>query len=255
MLRKDADGPVLRVTLDRPEVRNALDEELIGALSETFFSLSPDVRAVVLTGAGNAFCAGGDLNWMRRAASYTEEQNYQDALHLARLFEAICNSHALVIAAVNGHAFGGGCGLVAAADVAIAVEQALFSFSEVKLGLVPATISPFVRAKIGPGHARALFATGEPFGADKALRIGLVHEQVPLEELQTAVGKKLESVLRAGPQAVAAAKRLAIDGVESIEDSARLLSRIRASDEAREGISAFLEKRPASFVAEPGARA
>jgi enoyl-CoA hydratase/carnithine racemase len=248
MLNVESDGPVLRVTLNRPEVRNAFDDELIAQLAAVFEHVSSDVRAVVVGGAGETFCAGGDLNWMRRAAGYTVEQNEADALRLARLFQSIVDCHAVVIARVQGAAFGGGCGLVAAADVAIAAEGTKFSFSEVKLGLVPATISPFVLPKIGPGHARHLFTTGEVFDAAHAARIGLVHDVVLTAELGTAVERRVKAVLGAGPAAVASAKRLAQTPPLSLESAARLLAETRAGDEAREGIAAFLDKRKATYV-------
>lgn len=247
MLIVQAHGPVMRVTIDREDVRNAFDDALIQRLHETFQTVTADTRAVVVTGRGEAFCAGGDLNWMRRAAGYTEEQNYEDALALARLFRSICDCPALVIARVNGAAFGGGCGLVAACDVAIAAASAMFAFSEVRLGLIPATISPFVVDKIGRGHARALFSTGEAFGAEHALRMGLVHEVVSEADLDDAVDRKLTSVLAAGPAAVAASKRLAQESPVGLEEAARRLARTRATDEGREGVAAFLEKRRASF--------
>lgn len=250
MLKVESDGPIQRVTLNRPEVRNAFDDEVIAALTEAFAGLPPGTRAVVLAAEGDAFCAGGDLQWMRKAAGYSEAENVADALRLAGLFQAIVESPALVIARVNGAAFGGGCGLVAAADVAVAAENAKFAFSEVKLGLVPATISPFVLPKIGASHARALFATGEVFGAEHALRIGLVHEVAPLESLDAGVERKLKAVLAAGPAAVAAAKRLAREPAKGLEEAARLLASVRAGDEAREGIDAFLNKRKASYVVE-----
>jgi methylglutaconyl-CoA hydratase len=248
MLRVERDGAVLRLTIDRPEVRNAFNDELIEALSREFRNLAPDVRAVVLTGEGEAFCAGGDLNWMRKAAGYTEEQNYEDALKLARLFQSMVDAPAVVVARVKGPAFGGGCGLVAAADVAVAAEGSLFAFSEVRLGLVPATISTFVLPKIGAGNARALFSTGEAFDASTALRIGLVHEVAPADGLDEAVRRKLKAILTAGPQAVAASKRLAQHAPESLEASARLLARTRAGEEGKEGVAAFLGKRKAAFV-------
>lgn len=245
MLNVESDGPVRRLTLNRPEVRNAFNEELIARLTEAFRDLA-GVRAVVLTGAGSAFCGGGDLDWMRRAAAKSEAENREDALRLARLYQAICDCPAVVIARVNGAAFGGACGLVAAADVAVAHPTATFAFSEVRLGLVPATISPFVVRKIGPGHARALFTTGEAFGADRALAIGLVHEVA--EDLDAAVEQKLKAVLAAGPEAVAASKLLAQQTPLDLEAAADLLAATRAGDEAREGISAFLEKRRAGFA-------
>lgn len=247
MLRVETDGPLLRVTLNRPEVKNAFNDELIAQLVQTFTSIKlGDARAVILSGEGDAFCAGGDLQWMKKAAGYSEEENYRDALKLARLFQAMVDCPAVVVVKVQGAAFGGGCGLVAASDVAIAGPKALFAFSEVKLGLVPATISPFVIPKIGQGNARALFATGEAFGAEQALRIGLVHEVA--EDLDAAVEKKLKAILSAGPQAVARAKNLGWSQPLDLETAARLLALVRAGDEAKEGIGAFLEKRKANFV-------
>jgi methylglutaconyl-CoA hydratase len=243
-------GVVARITLARPEVRNAFNDELILALTDAFHHLDPSTRAVILSGEGKAFCAGGDLEWMRKAASYTEEQNYEDALKLAGLFAAISQCHAVVIARVHGAAFGGGCGLVAASDVAICEEGTRFSFSEVKLGLLPGTISPFVIPKIGAGHARALFSTGEVFGHEKALRIGLVHDVVARGAIDAIVEERVKSVLASGPQACAAAKQLVLDSPISPEDSARRLAQARAGEEGREGVAAFLEKRKASFVVE-----
>ena len=185
---------------------------------------------------------------MRRAAGYTEEQNYNDAMNLAWLWDSISRCPAAVIARVNGHCFGGGCGLVAAADVAVASEGSLFAFSEVRLGLIPATISSVVLQKIGQGHARSLFATGETFDARRALGIGLVHEVASESALDDAVEKRIKAVLSCGPEAVAAAKRLALEPPSSLEDASRLLASTRAGDEAKEGIDAFLNKRKASYV-------
>ena len=248
MLHTERTGSVLRLTLDRPEVRNAFNDELIARLGEVLSGLDPRVRAVVLAGEGKAFCAGGDLEWMKKAASYSEEQNFEDAMRLAKLFEGIVRSHAVVIARVHGSAFGGGCGLVACADVAICEHETKFSFSEVRLGLLPATISPFVIPKIGHGHARALFSTGETFGAERALRIGLVHEVVSSVDLDNAVDEKVKAVLSVGPKAAAQAKRIANEGFQRMEDAAATLAKARTSDEGKEGVAAFLEKRKASFV-------
>ena len=250
MLRVEPDGPVLRVTLDRPEVRNAFNGELIQALRDTFDGMGPDVRAVVLAGEGKTFCAGGDLNWMREAADYTEEQNYEDALKLAALFDKLVEARAVVICKVHGAAFGGGCGLVAASDVAIAAEGTKFCFSEVKLGLIPATISPHVIPKIGHGHARHLFTTAEVFDAAHAVNIGLVHFAVSAEDLDEEVEKRVAMVLSSGPEAVASAKQVAVHGPYTSEESARLLAKARASEEGKEGVAAFLDKRKASFVEE-----
>lgn len=237
---------MLHVRINRPEVRNAFNDELIAELTNTFLTVDADVRAVVLGGEGKAFCAGGDLDWMRRAAAYSEEENYRDALKLGDLFGSISGCRAPVVARVHGAAFGGGSGLVAASDIAIASPAALFAFSEVRLGLIPGTISPFVIPKIGSGHARALFATGEAFGAEHALRIGLVHEVT--DDIDGAIAKKLETILAAGPKAIFEAKRLVNEFPVSIDECARRLASARASEEGREGVTAFLEKRKPSFA-------
>lgn len=241
-------GPVMRVVLNRPEVRNAFNDELISKLTDAFASVGKETRAVVISGEGEAFCAGGDLEWMRKAAGYSHEENQRDALRLARLFRSIVECPAPVIAQVAGPAFGGGCGLVAAADIAVASDDSKFAFSEVKLGLIPATISPFVIPKIGAGHARALFVSGEPFSAEHALRIGLVHDVVPREELDAAVDRKLKHILASGPEAVHHAKLLVKDHPLGLDESARRLADARASREGKEGVAAFLEKRKASFA-------
>lgn len=248
MLSTQPDGPVLFVTLDRPEVRNAFNDSLIAALTEVFVGLDPGVRAVVLQGSGKVFSAGGDLEWMKKAAKYSKDENVRDAVRLSGLFESIVRSHAVVIAKVHGAAFGGGCGLVAASDIAIAEENTKFAFSEVKLGLIPATISQIVIPKIGSGNARSLFTTGEPFDAHRAQRIGLVHEVVSGSELDSAVEEKLGHVLASGPNAVRVAKMVAVDGPFDTERSATMLAEARASEEGVEGVAAFLDKRQASFV-------
>ncbi|HEY0867173.1 MAG TPA: enoyl-CoA hydratase-related protein [Fimbriimonas sp.] len=250
MLRVESEGPVVRMTLDRPEVRNAFDDELIEAMHQAFESLPKGTRAVVLSGEGDVFCAGGDLNWMRRTAGYSDDQNYRDALRLAGLFEAISRCPAAVIARVHGPAYGGACGLVAAADIALASQAARFAFSEVRIGLVPATISPFVIRKIGAGAARALFTTGEVFDAERAYQIGLVHFVGPLPDLDKELRRKLDSILSAGPRAVAEAKRIALEPPMNADQSARLLATVRSGEEAREGIGAFLDKRKAAYVKE-----
>lgn len=251
MLRVESDGPVVRVTLNRPEVRNAFNDELIAALDETFATLDPSTRVVIVAGEGKTFCAGGDLHWMRKAAAYTEEQNVEDALKLARLFDRIAHCPAVTMVKAHGAAFGGGCGLVAAADIAVAAEGTRFSFSEVRLGLIPATISAFVVPKIGAGHARALFATGEAFDAHHAVQIGLVHLVAPSEHLDAILLSKIDAVLNAGPKAVAQAKRLALEAPLTLEECARRLALARAGEEGREGVAAFLEKRKASFAVGP----
>lgn len=246
MLRVSSEGPVLRVVLDRPDVRNAFNDELIARLTEVFAGVGSGTRAVVLSGEGKSFCAGGDLEWMKRASGYTEEQNYQDALKLAGLFRSIAECPAVTIARVHGAAFGGGSGVVSSCDIAVCSPDALFAFSEVKLGLIPGTISSYVIPKIGAGHARALFATGEAFGAEKALRIGLVHEVG--DDLNALVDAKLKAILAAGPKAVTDAKRIVLEFPLPAEECARRLAKARASDEGKEGVAAFLERRKASFV-------
>lgn len=247
MLQVESNGPVTRITLNRPEVRNALSDHLISALSQAFLNLDSGCRAVVLTGADPAFCGGGDLEWMRRASAYSEEENYQDALKLGELFYIISTCKPIVVARVNGHAFGGGAGLIAASDVAIGSTEALYSFSEVKLGLVGATISRYVIPKIGSGNARWLYSTGEAFRADVALRIGLLHEIAAPSDLDRAVNAKVAQILKVGPLAAHESKLVTQGGLPTREDEARLLARVRSGAEAREGVAAFLEKRPASF--------
>lgn len=247
MLLLNRQGPILHVTLNRPEVRNALNDELLDQLGRVFSDIEPDVRAVVLSGSGKSFCAGGDLNWMQKAANYTEAENILDALALSRLFRAISECPALTVAKIQGACFGGGCGLASAVDVAIAAEGTLFSFSEVKLGLIPATISPYVIDKIGRGNAKWLFATGEVFDAKLALRVGLVQEAVEFENLDAKVAEKLKAVLMAGPEAVKAAKQLVIEKGLDADLCAQRLARARAGREGKEGVAAFLEKRKPSF--------
>lgn len=250
MLSVEQFGPVLRVSLDRPDVRNALNDELIVEVDRVFGSLDAGIRAVWLRGNGKSFCAGGDLAWMKKAAGYTEEENAADAMLIAGMFQRVADCRAAVVAQVHGAAFGGGFGLVCCADVAVAESGTKFSLSEARLGLVAATISPHVFGKIGRGHARALLTTGEVFGAERALRIGLVHEVVDEAGLEDSVWSKIENVLRNGPEAVAVSKGLAFREPMGNEEAARLLAQMRAGDEGREGVSAFLEKRPASFVVE-----
>jgi enoyl-CoA hydratase/carnithine racemase len=253
MLKVEQRGSVLNLTLNRPEVRNAFNDELIAALTRAVKNIAESTRAIVIRGEGPGFCAGGDLEWMRKAAGYSEQQNVDDALKLAALFQSLNDSPAVVFAMVQGAAFGGGSGLVAASDVSIAHPDAKFAFSEVKLGLVPATISPFVISKIGRGQAKALFSTGEPFGADVALRIGLVQEVA--EDMETALERKLKHVLASGPKAVAMSKAMALSENLEPETTARMLARARAGDEGKEGVAAFLEKRRAIFVEDVEARA
>jgi methylglutaconyl-CoA hydratase len=241
---------VARITLNRPDLRNAFDETLIAELTDAFTQLSDDsrVRVVVLGGAGSAFCAGADLAWMQRMASYSHAENLADARTLQRLFAAIAHCPKVTIARVHGAAMGGGAGLVTACDIALATPEAKFAFSEVRLGLAPAVIGPYVVEKIGLGAARALFVTGETFGADEALRLGLLHQIVPAEELDAALGQKIKHVLAAGPNAIAASKELLRAIVSKTPDEAaqttvECIAALRVSPEGQEGIRAFLEKR------------
>jgi methylglutaconyl-CoA hydratase len=237
-LRIERDGHVLRVTLAKPDRRNAFDANLIAALTEAFADVG-DARAVVLAGEGQSFCAGADVEWQRSAIELSYEENVEDALRLYRMCETIDRCPAPVIARVQGYALGGGSGLVACADVAIAAPDATFGFSEVKLGIIPAVISPFVLPKIGT-HARRYFLTGERFDAEAALRIGLVHEVA--DDLDAAVERVVGEVLTAGPEAAREAKKL-IRERPAGEEAARIAARLRASDEGQEGLRAFLERR------------
>ena len=249
-LRLERRGAVLRVILNRPEIRNAFDDGMIAELTEVFASLSGDasVRAAVLSGEGTVFCAGADVQWMRRAASYTREENIEDARKMARMLRTIDTCAVPVIGEIRGAAIGGGVGLAAVCDIALAAEGTVFSLAEVRLGILPAAISPYVLRAIGARQARDLFLTGDRFDAREACRIGLIHAVHPEEALAPAVEKKIASILSSGPGAVAAAKKL-IDRVSSmnVEEAfsvtAEAIAERRASEEGREGLSAFLEKR------------
>lgn len=238
-LRVVRDGPWLRVTMARPERRNAFDAALIAELTEAFADVG-DARAVVLAGEGASFSAGADVDWMRSSADLSYEDNVEDAMRLRRMLEAIDSCPAPVVARVQGHALGGGCGLVACADVVIAEDDAIFAFSEVKLGIVPAVISPFALAKIGSGPARRWFVTGERFDAWTALWMGLVHEVTV--DLDRAVEDVLGEIAGAGPEAARAAKTVARAPLPA-EETARLIAERRTSAEGQEGLHAFLEKR------------
>ena len=238
-LRIERDGDVLRVTLSRPETRNAFDAALISALADAFVDVGR-ARAVVLAGDGPSFCAGADIEWMRASADLSQDENVADANAMRRMLDAIDTCPAPVIAVVRGHALGGGAGLVAAADVAIAHERAVFAFSEVKLGIIPAVISPYVLRKIGESAARRYFVTGERLDAATALRIGLVHEVAadPEEALEAIVGE----LRTAAPRAARHAKRLVLDRPDGAETARRIAER-RASEEGQEGLRAFLAGR------------
>lgn len=247
---------VARVTLNRPEVRNAFDDALIASLTQTFQALDADkdVRAIVLAGNGPAFCAGADLNWMRRMADYGYDENLRDAAALAGMLAALDRMAKPTLARVHGPAFAGGTGLVAACDIAIGTPLAKFCFSEAKLGLSPATISPYVIRAIGERSARRYFLSAEVFGAEEAYRLGLLSGLVAEEALDKAIDELLGHLLAGGAQAHAKIKDLVravagrpIDAALK-DDTARRIAEIRASPEGREGIASFLEKRKPSWT-------
>lgn len=249
------DGPVLHIRLDRPDVRNAFNGAVVDDLHAAFAAADADAKArvVVLSGNGKSFSAGADLGWMKEQADLPKDQNAASADHMARAFLAIARCKKPVVGRIHGHALGGGTGLTAAVDLAIATETCLFGLTEVKLGIVPAVISPFVMQKIGAGRARALFLTGERFDGREAERIGLVHRAVAEDELDAAVEQAVGELLTAGPAAVASAKELirAVDG-KTLEDAIPVTSQwiadLRATPEAKEGFTAFLEKRKAGWI-------
>lgn len=243
-LRVERDGDVLRVTLARPDTRNAFDAALIAELAEAFVDVGT-ARAVVLAGEGKSFCAGADIEWMRSSADLSYDENVADANALRAMLEAIDGCPAPVVAVVQGHALGGGVGLVACADVAIAHPRAVFAFSEVKLGIVPAVISPFAIGKIGESAARRYFVTGERFDAPTALRIGLVHEVA--DDLDGALDTLLDELRTAGPRAARHAKRLVRERPDG-PDTARRIAERRTSEEGQEGLRAFLERRRPSWA-------
>ncbi len=245
------------VTLRRPDVHNALDDVTIAELTAIFHDLDADsrVRVVILAGEGKTFCAGADLNWMRRTADCSEEDNLRDANTLAEMFRVLDELRKPTIAAVHGSAFGGGVGLTACADIAIASDEAEFCLSEVRLGLIPAVISPYVVRAIGPRQARRYLLTAERFSAAEACRIGLVHEVVPARELAEKVREVSAALAQGGPNALGAAKAMVakvayrpIDRPE-MQYTAERIAALRASAEGREGMSAFLEKRPPKWRA------
>jgi methylglutaconyl-CoA hydratase len=251
MLKLDVTGGVARLTLDRPEIRNAFDDALIAELTRVLRELDADdkVRAVVLAGNGPAFCAGADLNWMKRMAGYTYEQNLADARALAAMLKTLDRMRKPTLARVHGPAFAGGVGLVAACDIAVGTPEAKFCLSEAKLGLSPATISPYVIRAMGERAARRYFLSAEVFDANEAHRIGLLTAVSPSEKLDGEIDKILEHLLQGGPQSLSRIKdliRLVSSGPVSdamIEDTAQRIAEIRVSSEGREGIAAFLEKR------------
>jgi methylglutaconyl-CoA hydratase len=250
------DAGVGTVTLNRPEVRNAFNDEVIEELTAVFMELAKrdEVRCIVLAGNGPAFCAGADLNWMKRIAGYTRDENIEDASKLARMLDVVYRCPKPTIASVHGDVYAGGTGMVAVCDVAVSVDTAQYCLSEVKLGLIPATISPYVIRAMGARAAHRYFLTAERFSAAEALRIGFVHEVVKADALQARVAEIAKALVQAGPEAVKACKKLLHD-VAGHEITSGLVRRtvesiadIRASDEGREGIQSFLGKRKPNWL-------
>ncbi|MET0857593.1 MAG: enoyl-CoA hydratase/isomerase family protein [Telluria sp.] len=247
---------VATVTLDRPDVRNAFNEATIAELALAFDELGrdEDVRAIVLAANGTAFCAGGDLNWMKQMAGYSDAENLADAAKLADMLRTIYLCPKPVVAKIQGDCYAGGMGLVAACDIAVAVDEANFCLSEVKLGLIPATISPYVIKAMGENAARRYFLTAERFSAREAHRIGFVHEVVPAADLDATVAAIIKALVGNSPNAVKEAKVLVRDVVGRpvdnalLADSAERIAAIRASTEGREGVASFLEKRKPSWL-------
>lgn len=252
----DITGHVATVRLNRPEVRNAFNSALIRELAQMFHDLGlrTDVRCIVLAAEGGAFCAGGDLNWMRSMADYTREQNMADATLLSGMLQAIYTCPKPTIAAIHGDVFAGGMGLVAACDMAVTVDTANFCLSEVKLGLIPATISPYVIRAMGARAAHRYFLTAERFNAAEAHRIGFVHEVVAADALADRVATLAQTLVTAGPEALKACKRLLHDVAGHEIEPALLaltvkgIADIRASDEGKEGVSSFLQKRKPNWL-------
>ena len=241
-LRVERDGDILRITIAKPERRNAFDAALIAELTEAFADVG-DARAVVLAGDGPSFCAGADVEWQRSSIDLSYDENVEDAMRLYRMLETIDSCPAPVVARVQGFALGGGSGVVACADIVVAGPDAVFGFTEVRLGIIPAVISPFVLDRTGSGAARRYFLTGERFDAETALRIGLVHELA--EDLDGAVDRVVRDLLTGGPEAVRAAKKLIRERPLGAA-AAHLAAGLRTSPEGQEGLRAFLEKRPAT---------
>ncbi len=246
---------VARLILDRPEKHNAFDDALIVDLTGALESLDRDVsvRAVVLAAEGPSFSAGGDLTWMQRAAKYDVAQNLVDARALAKLMSTLNEMNKPTVAAIQGPAYGGGCGLIAACDIAIAASEAIFALTEVRLGLIPAVIGPYVIQAIGQRQARRLFLTAEKFSAEEALRIGFIHEVTTIDGLQNAVDKVINFLLQGGPKALGEAKKLIQELSDSESQStsdamAKKIATMRQTSEGQEGIAAFLEKRKPAWI-------
>jgi methylglutaconyl-CoA hydratase len=247
-------GPVEYLTLNRPDVRNAFNEHVIEELTRWAGATAGDrsLRAVVLSGAGKTFCAGADLTWMSKMVAYSEDENIRDATAMARMFSALDTLPMPLVGRVHGAALGGGSGLAAVCDIVVADEGALFGFTEVKLGILPAVISPYALAKVGRSAARELFLTGMRFGAQRAKEIGLVHAVVPIDQLDAKVQEYVNEILSAGPEGIAAAKALIPEvwsraAADAMGVTAAAIAARRVSAEGQEGMKAFLEKRKAGW--------
>ena len=255
-LHIEIQAQVARITLSRPEIRNAFNDDVIAELTAAFLELGgrDDVRAIVLAAEGPAFCAGADLNWMRRMADYTREENLSDAAKLAEMLRVMYACPKPTVAAVQGDVFAGGMGLVAACDMAVSVDTATYCLSEVKLGLIPATISPYVIRAMGARAAHRYFLTAERFAAQEAHRIGFVHELVAPDALDAKVDELVKALASASPNAVRACKRLVQDVAEReltgdlIAATVEGIADIRASEEGREGVQSFLQKRKPAWL-------
>ncbi len=254
-VRVEPEGVTLRVTLDRSDIRNAFNDEMLEDLLEVFQGIRTDseTRVVIVTGEGKTFCAGADLHWMRKVVGSSYAENYEDSLRLAQMLHEIYTCPKPVIGRINGAAIGGGTGIVAVCDIAISSEDALFAFSETKLGLSPATISPYLLRKMGERNLREYFLTGERFSARKGVELGLLNEAVTPDALDSAVQAKVESILTGGPAALAASKELLREiGHRSIDENgpytAEVIAKLRTSSEGQEGMNAFLEKRKPRWV-------
>ena len=258
-IRISAQGGIATVVLSRPDVRNAFNDEVIAELSQAFIQLGddPQVRAIVLMAEGPAFCAGADLNWMRRMADYSREENEQDAEKLAFMLRTIYECPKPTIARVQGDVYAGGMGLVACCDMAVSVDTANYCLSEVKLGLIPATIGPYVIRAMGPRAAHRYFLTAERFSAAEALRIGFVHELVPADQLDASVNTWVQALLAASPNAIKECKKLVQYVADRditrllIDHTVKAIADIRASDEGKEGVQSFLNKRKPAWMVNP----
>jgi methylglutaconyl-CoA hydratase len=254
-IRLAVDGEVAHITFARPEVHNAFNAKMIGELAQAFDRVKTEVsvRVVVLTGEGKSFCAGADINWMREIIDYSYEQNLSESLQLAEALHKLYSLPKPTVAMVNGTAIGGGNGFLSACDIAVAAEEAHFGLSEVKIGLVPAAISPFVIRKIGESKAREYFLTGKRISAQKAQEIGLVNQVVPREKLEETVDELVSLLLTSGPEALANCKELIFQvpqmGLEEVKEfTARMIANLRISEEGQEGMASFLEKRKPKWI-------